>query len=70
MLRSGGLSVLMLAMIGCAAGSEPTLAACLNKGHAYYKSAGDYPTSRDGRDAKGMAQEHCELSPTAFDSVG
>lgn len=49
---------------------KPTVTACVEKGIAYFKEMGSYPTLQaapnKGRNAEDVARERCQRTPTAF----
>ena len=60
--------VTLFGMVGC--GNSGQVDACVNKGVAYFKEIGAYPTLHSdpdkGRRAEDVARERCNRTTTAF----
>lgn len=68
MKKSGFLLVFLLVSTGC--GRDPEVQACMDRGVAYFKEVGAYPTLKTfpdrGRKAEDVARERCIRTTTAF----
>lgn len=65
------VAVAVLPLFGCGAGNpDPKVEACVEKGIAYFKEIGSYPTLSSaperGRRAEDVARERCNRTTTAF----
>lgn len=63
--------IVFLGVAGCGKnGSDPRIEACVEKGVAYFKEIGSYPTLSSapdtGRTAEEVARERCNRTTTAF----
>ena len=67
-MRRIGLLLAAMLLSGC--GKDPEVQACTERGIAYFKEAGSYPTLKtfpnEGRDAEDVARERCIRTTTAF----
>lgn len=60
------LRLAFLAVLAAASSCKSKVEKCTERGVAYFKEIGSYPTLSDGRDAEKVAEERCRRTTTAF----
>jgi hypothetical protein len=62
--------IIATVLSGCGGKSNAEVDACVNRGVAYFKEMGSYPTLKSapnaGRNAEDVARERCNRTTTAF----
>lgn len=62
----GGIGLLIALGLGTFATCRSDERDCQDRGEAYYRDIGSWPTLSDGRSASGVVQERCARSVDAF----